>query len=75
MESVRPLDEHRTFEWEYDAGAHFLYLSQDEPREAIGVDKHPLELLPPPTGRSDARTIPALSPRRTRRAPVGKRDP
>lgn len=38
MESVKPLDEHGTFEWEYDAGADVLYLSQDEPREAIGVD-------------------------------------
>jgi len=38
MESVKPLDEHGTFQWEYDAEADVLYLSQDEPREAIGVD-------------------------------------
>lgn len=38
MESVEPLDEHGTFEWEYDAEADVLYLSQDEPRAAIGVD-------------------------------------
>ena len=38
MESVKPLDEHGTFEWEYDAEADVLYLSQDEPRQAIGVD-------------------------------------
>lgn len=39
MESVQPLDEHGTFEWECDAEADVLYLSQDEPREAIGVEK------------------------------------
>ena len=38
MESVKPLDEHGTFEWEYDVEADVLYLSQGEPREAIGVD-------------------------------------
>ena len=38
MESVKPLDERGTFEWEYDSQADVLYLSQDEPREAIGVD-------------------------------------
>ena len=38
MESVKPLDEHGTFEWEYDVEADVLYLSQDEPQEAIGVD-------------------------------------
>ena len=38
MESVKPLDEHGTFEWEYDVEADVLYLSQDEPREAIGID-------------------------------------
>lgn len=38
MEPVKPLDEHGTFEWEYDAEADVLYLSQDEPRAAIGVD-------------------------------------
>jgi uncharacterized protein YuzE len=38
MESVKPPDEHGTFEWEYDVEADVLYLSQDEPREAIGID-------------------------------------
>lgn len=38
MESVKPLDEHGTFEWEYDAEADVLYLSQNEPSKAIGVD-------------------------------------
>jgi uncharacterized protein YuzE len=38
MESVKPLDERGTFDWEYDAAADVLYLSQGEPRDAIGVD-------------------------------------
>lgn len=38
MEPVKPLDEHGTFQWEYDAEADVLYLSQDEPEEAVGVD-------------------------------------
>ena len=38
MESVKPLDDHGTFDWEYDAEADVLYLSHEEPREAIGVD-------------------------------------
>jgi uncharacterized protein YuzE len=38
MESVKPLDEHGTFEWTYDVEADVLYLSRGEPREAIGVD-------------------------------------
>jgi uncharacterized protein YuzE len=38
MESGRPLDNHGTFEWEYDAEADVLYLSHGEPREAVGVD-------------------------------------
>lgn len=38
MESVKPLEEHGSFDWEYDADADVLYLSQGEPREAIGVD-------------------------------------
>jgi uncharacterized protein YuzE len=38
MESLKPLDEHGTFDWEYDVEADVLYLSQGEPREAIGVD-------------------------------------
>ncbi len=39
MESVKPLDERGTFEWEYDSQADVLYISQEEPREAIGVSK------------------------------------
>ena len=35
---MKPLDERGTFEWEYDSQADVLYISQDEPREAIGVD-------------------------------------
>jgi uncharacterized protein YuzE len=35
---VKPLDEHGTFEWECDVEADVLYLSKDEPREAIGID-------------------------------------
>jgi len=31
-------DEHGTFDWEYDVEAEVLYLSQGDPREAIGVD-------------------------------------
>lgn len=38
MESVKPLDEHGTFDWEYDAEADVLYLSHDQPAEALGVD-------------------------------------
>lgn len=35
---MKPLDDHGTFDWEYDAEADVLYLSHEEPREAIGVD-------------------------------------
>lgn len=38
MESVKPLDERGTFEWEYDVEADVLYLSHGEPREAVGID-------------------------------------
>ena len=38
MESVKPLDERGTFDWEYDVDADVLYLSHGEPREAVGVD-------------------------------------
>ena len=38
MGSVKPLEEHGSFDWEYDAEADVLYLSHGEPREAIGVD-------------------------------------
>jgi len=38
MEPVKPLDEHGSFDWEYDAEADVLYLSHGEPREAIGID-------------------------------------
>ena len=38
MESVKPLDERGTFEWEYDVEADVLYLSHGEPKEAVGID-------------------------------------
>ena len=38
METLKPFDEHGTFEWEYDTEADVLYLSVGVPREAIGVD-------------------------------------
>jgi uncharacterized protein YuzE len=38
MESVKPLDERGTFEWEYDVQADVLYLSDGEPREGVGID-------------------------------------
>lgn len=38
MDPVKPLEEHGTFEWEYDVEADVLYLSEGVPHPALGVD-------------------------------------